>query len=498
MAAVALFLLFASLSTAQKNDFLWGTATASYQVEGAVDEDGRKDSIWDVFCRQAGKIANGDTGDVADDDYHRFEEDIQLMVDLKLTNYRLSIAWPRILPDGYTVNQAGIQHYAKVIQMLLDHGIEPLVTLYHWDLPQAVYEETNGGWNNVSIVDYFIRYADTVFFHFHDMVRHWLTFNEPWTFCVNGYDEGTHAPGRCSDDTKCAEGDSSTEVYQCTHSVLLSHAAAVKMFRGRGYGENAEIGITLNINWAEPASDSKEDADAAERNLVWQGAWYADPIWKGDYPDIMKEYIGDRLPKFTKAQKEDLKGSWDFFGLNHYTSGWVTPADACSGKECNWATDQRTSVKAKNQHNGTLIGPQADSDWLYVAPYGIRMLMDWIKERYDNPPIYITENGVDVPGENDMTLEDALKDEFRVNYYKQYIGNVTEAKKDGVDIRGYFAWSLMDNFEWADGYSRRFGLHYVDYENNLTRHQKDSAKWFSKYTQSNPTADYDRHLELTR
>jgi len=416
-----------------------------------------------------------------------------------VSNYRLSISWSRILPDGHTINAEGVTHYVEVITELLAQDIEPFVTLYHWDLPQAVYEETNGGWINESIVDYFVTYADTVFDLFHKFVPNWLTFNEPWTFCVEGYDGGQHAPGRCSDRDYCDEGDSSTEVYQCAHSVLLAHAATVKLFRDRGYSEYGDIGITLNCDWAEPASESPQDVAAAQRNLEWQLGWFADPIWFGDYPKEMKERVGYRLPIFTKEQQTQLKGSWDFFGLNHYTTKWVADNDGepeCTGTDCDWFTDQYTNTSPKNQHNGTMIGVKAESDWLYVVPWGIRKMLHWVKSRYGNPPIYVTENGVDVPNENDKPLDEALADMFRVDFYKYYIGNMSLAVQEGVDVRGYFAWSLMDNFEWADGYSKRFGLHYVDYDNNLTRYQKDSAKFILNYTVQNPHADYETHLKL--
>jgi len=484
-----------------QSEFSWGTATASYQVEGAVTKDGRLPSIWDTFCETSNKVYMNQSGAVADDDYDRFLEDIQLMVDLNLTNYRFSIAWPRILPDGKTVNQAAIQHYQQVIDALLQHNIDPFVTLYHWDLPQAVFDATNGGWINSSIVDYYVQYATTIFEAFSGSVKRWITFNEPWTFCVEGYDLGTHAPGRCTTiagKQSCPTGNSSTEVYLCAHSVLLSHAAAVKVFRTHGYDQQAEIGMTLNIDWAEPASDSQADQDAAERNLIWQGAWFADPLFFGDYPQIMKDYVGDRLPVFTQQQQAELKGSHDYFAFNHYTSKWVKDVGEYNGSYPDWFTDQRTNESPTNQYNGTVIGPQADSTWLYVVPDGIYKMLHWVNDRYNHPPIFITENGVDVPNESAMPLEQALNDTFRINFYDQYIGNATKAKSEGVDLRGYFAWSLMDNFEWADGYSKRFGVHYVNYTANLTRYTKDSAYWFANYTKNNPTADYQTHLQLKK
>ena len=300
--------------------------------------DGRLPSIWDTFSETPNKVHNNETGEIADDNYNRFMQDIKLMQDLNLTHYRMSIAWPRILPDGKTVNEKGIAHYKKVINALLDAGIEPFVTLYHWDLPQAIYEATNGGWINESIVEYFELYAQTVFDNFNDTVKYWLTFSEPWTFCFVGYDAGVHAPGRCTGCTPFG-GNSSIEPYQCAHNVLLSHAAAVKYFRSKN--TDGQIGITLNIDWAEPASESDADYNASQRRLIFSGGWFADPIYFGDYDDVMKEYVGDRLPVFTQSQKDDLKGSHDFFGLNHYTTKWIVALPEYDGPNPDWTTVKR-------------------------------------------------------------------------------------------------------------------------------------------------------------
>ena len=419
--------------------------------------DGRWPSIWDTFSAIPNKVHNNETGEIADDNYHRYKQDIQLMKDLNLTHYRLSFAWSRILPDGKNINQKGIDHYKDVIDELLAAGIEPFVTLYHWDLPQSVYNITNGGWINSSIVDYFKVYAETVFDNFHDKVKYWLTFNEPWTFCYLGYDAGVHAPGRCTDcDPEYLRGNSSIEGYQCAHNVLLSHAAAVKVFRNKSYDKNTtngkvdgQIGITLNVDWGEPASSSEADYNASQRRLIWALGWFADPVFFGDYPQIMKDYIGDRLPTFTDQQKKDLTGSHDFFGLNHYTTKWIKATEKYDGDSPDWSTDQRNSDSACNQYNNTPIGIEADSDWLWDVPWGIYKMIKWIDNRYGNPPIYITENGCDVPNEDSLSLEEILNDTFRIRFYDGYITSVTKARSEGSDIRGYFAWSLMDNFEWV-------------------------------------------------
>lgn len=265
-----------------------------------------------------------------------------------------------------------------------------------------------------------------------------------------------------------------------SHHLLLAHARAVHTYRNKYQSQNGKIGITLNINWALPYSSSSEDKAAQERNLLFQGGWYADPVFFGDYPEIMKKLVGERLPTFTQEQKQMLKGSHDFFGLNHYTSNWAKD-DPHAPIGQGWGTDQK--VQTSHVRDGIPIGPQAASDWLYVYPQGMKEILLWIHNRY-NTSVFVTENGVDVPGENEMPLKEALNDTFRVNYFKDYLQNLKEAVAAGVDVQGYFAWSLLDNFEWADGYHFRFGINYVDYEHNLTRYEKDSAKWFTQMIQS--------------
>jgi len=427
-----------------------------------------------VFSHTPGKTANNDTGDVADDNFHRYLEDIALMKRLGFKNYRFSLSWSRLFPTGRPpINPAGFQHYSNLIDALLATGIEPFVTLYHWDLPEAL----QGGWLAPTIADDFALYANAVFGEFGDRVKKWITFNEPLSFTWLGYGTGLHAPGRCSNRTICAAGNTSTEPYIAAHNVLLAHSAAVNLYK-KGFQptQGGIIGITLNCDWAEPYSSSQADVSAAERHLEFQLSWFADPVFKGDYPQSMKTLVGDRLPRFTQAQQLMLNGSWDYFGLNHYTSGYSrnNPKPVPGG---GWSEDQQVTVL--DSRDGKLIGPQADSSWLYVVPWGIHRMLRWVAQRYGSPPIYITENGVDVPNENSIPLPEVLHDQFRVSFYEQYISNVSLAISEGVDVRGYFAWSLMDNFEWADGYTKRFGLNYVDYAHNLTRYSKDSAKWFS-------------------
>jgi len=461
-------------------NFLWGTATAAYQCEGAWNIS-RGLSIWDVFSHTPGKTRNGETGDVADDQYHRYEEDIAIMKSLGLKHYRLSIAWPRLFPNGTgTPNQDAIVFYNKVINSLIANGLSPFVTLYHWDLPNQLHTSYRG-WLDEKIVNDFGLYVETAFRSFGDRVKHWITFNEPTSFINQGYGSGAHAPGRCSNRTICTEGDSATEPYIVAHNVLLSHARAVDIYRRFFQPEQkGAIGITLIIDWAEPLTNSSADFAAAERHMEWQAAWYADPIFRGDYPESMKIGVGSRLPVFTEEQKRLLRGSWDYFGLNQYTTKYVSNYPDQKGQ--GWDEDQKLNVSS--ERNGIPIGPSADASWLLVVPWGMHRVLHWVARRYDNPPIYITENGVSVPNENNLPLEEALNDQFRIDYYSQYISNVSLALSEGVDVRGYFAWGFIDDYGWQDGYAHRFGLVYVDWKDGLKRYLKNSAKWYGKLVNS--------------
>lgn len=461
--------------------FILGAATAAYQIEGAATEGGRMWSIWDTFSHIEGNTYNNQTGDVACDHYHHVSDDIQLMKDMGLKHYRMSLSWPRIMPDGVNVNEEGVAFYDNLFSQLIEAGIEPAVTLYHWDLPQEL-DNTMGGWLNASITDYFLDYAKFCFEHFGEKynIKYWITFNEPLTFVNLGYSTGTHAPGRCTD---CDRGDSSTEPYTVAHNVLNTHAATYRAYKETEQGANGKMGITLNSVWGEPldASDPTSVA-AAERFVEFELAWFADPVFLGDYPAVMRKRVGDRLPTFTEDEREALLGAWDFFGLNHYTSKYIASSGESGGTS--WADDCGTTSYTKDL-DGNAIGADSDSSWLKVVPWGFRKSLNWVKDRYDNPPILVTENGVSVPGESDAALEDALADTFRVDFYSQYIGNMSLAiDEDGVDVQGYFAWSFMDNFEWTDGYNVRFGMHYVDYDTE-ERYAKDSSRWYKDVIANN-------------
>ena len=451
--------------------FVWGTATSAYQIEGAANQDGRGPSIWDAFCAEPGRVANGDSGDQACDHYHRFREDIALMADMGVTAYRFSISWPRILPDGTNakVNQAGIDFYNALIDCCLEHGIQPWATLYHWDLPQALQEQEQG-WLNPVITDRFADYAAVCFEHFGDRVKHWITINEAWVVAILGYGQGVFAPGRTSN----------TEPYQVAHHLLVAHAKAVDVYRREFQSQQGGmIGITNNCDWREPKTDSTADREAAQRALEFFLAWFADPIYLGDYPASMREYVADRLPEFTAAERALVKGSSDFFGLNHYTTMYASQ----SGDQVQESAVYGNGGLSEDQQ----IDLSVDPDWQKttmqwaVVPWGCRKLLHWISDRYDNPPLYITENGC---AYDDHPVDGEVNDQARIEYYAAYLAECAQAMEQGVDLRGYFAWSMLDNFEWASGYGQRFGLHYVDFD-TMERIPKASARWFKEQLKSN-------------
>lgn len=451
--------------------FKWGSATASYQIEGAWLEDGRGLSIWDAFSHTAGKTENGDTGDVADDHYHRWMDDIKLMKDMGLKHYRLSFSWPRILPAGRgVVNQKGIDFYNKLIDGLLANNIEPVVTLYHWDLPLAL-EIEEGGMLSPSFPAAFSDYANICFKSFGDRVKWWLTFNEPWCCAVLGYDLGIHAPGRVVARDR--------EPYLAAHQILLAHAAAVEVYRNSYAAEQqGQVGLSCNCDWSEPApsddpSHYAANHQASERSVTFTLGWFLDPIFFGDYPEVMQKRVGDRLPRFTDAQKQLLKGSCDFIGLNHYSTRYVSPSPA-------FTPDPDPQSTSYTDDTGVVMSSdpawaQTDMGW-NIVPWGIRKTLIWLQKRYKCAGgILVTENGCAV---YEPSIEGGVNDTERVNFLTGYIKEVHQAIQEGVDCRGYFLWSFLDNFEWSYGYSKRFGIHYVDYK-TLERYPKLSAKWYS-------------------
>ncbi|CAA2998238.1 beta-glucosidase 40-like [Olea europaea subsp. europaea] len=468
--------------------FVFGTASSAYQYEGAVKIEGRGSTIWDQFAHSSGKVIDLSNADVAVNQYHVYPGDIQLMKDLGMDAYRFSIAWSRIYPNGTgKINRAGIKHYNNLINALQANGIEPYVTIYHWDLPQSLEDRYTGWLNRQSIKDYAV-YAETCFKEFGDRVKHWITFNEPHTFAVQGYDIGLEAPGRCSIllHSFCRAGNSATEPYIVGHNVLLSHAAAVDIYKKKYQPkQRGSIGISLDSFWYESKTNSSEDIEATQRAIDWNLGWFLEPLILGDYPNSMKTRVGSRLPRFTQAESSKLKGSFNFIGINHYTT-WYANVNHTNliGVLLNDSLADSGAIILPFK-DGKPIADRANSIWLYIVPHGIRSLMNYIREKYGNPLVIITENGMDDENSPLVSIKDALKDTKRIKYHNDYLTNLLAAiVEDGCNVKGYFAWSLLDNWEWAAGFSSRFGLYYVDYNDKLKRYAKDSVKWFKNFLSS--------------
>lgn len=490
-----LLLIFSKAVTASDRDtsmfnrssfpkqFIFGTASSSYQYEGAYNEDGRGPSMWDTYTHEhKERIAGGGNGDVANDHYHRYKEDVALMKDMGMDAYRFSISWSRLLPNGKLsggVNKKGIQFYNNLIDELLLRGLKPFVTLFHWDIPQNL-EDKYGGFLSPHVVPDFQDYAELCFKEFGDRVKHWITLNEPWTYSNGGYNLGFFPPTRCSRFIgNCSAGNSATEPYITAHHQLLAHAATVKVYRQKYQGtQNGKIGITLVCHWMVPFSQEKHDQDASQRAIDFMFGWFMDPLTYGNYPKSMQLLVGKRLPKFSQEQSNMVKGSYDFLGLNYYTANYAKMVPFSNDVQASYLTDSQ--VNLASVRNGIPIGARAGSPWLYVYPSGIQKLLLYTKLRYRNPVIYITENGVDEINNSSLSLREALEDNLRIDYYVGHLNFLKRAISKGVDVRGYFAWSLLDNFEWGDGYTVRFGINYVDFK-TLNRYPKHSSIWFKKF-----------------
>ncbi|XP_001637902.2 lactase/phlorizin hydrolase [Nematostella vectensis] len=459
--------------------FIWGVATAAHQIEGAWNEDGKGPNIWDAFSHKTGNIHNNENADIACDSYHKTDEDIQLLKSLGVSHYRFSISWARLLPDGLpdVVNKSGVEYYNRVIDKLLAVNIQPVVTLYHFDLPQALQDK--GGWLNSRVIEWFAGYARVCFKLFGDRVRLWLTINEPHEEALNGYGYGNFAPGIKRLDTA---------PYQVVHNMLRAHASAWHIydeeFRGSQHGK---LSIVTNSQFYEPKSTKPCDVAAADRGLQWYLGWIAHPVVYGDYPEGMKQVVAEkskkqgipcRLPSFTAEEKTYIKGTIDFFALNFYSASLTEHIDIPMNSNENWnyITDQE--IKTSRREHWIKGAP----DWLYCTPFGLRKILNWIKGNYNNPEIIITENGFSCDGEEDLSGDAALEDTHRVNYLKGYLNQALKSViKDGVQLTGYFLWSLMDNFEWDDGYKFRFGVHHVDFDDpHKHRTPKKSALVFKE------------------
>jgi beta-glucosidase len=426
-------------------EFRWGTATAAYQIEGAATEDGRGESIWDRFCATPGKVRNGDTGAVACDFYHRYREDVALMRDLGLDAFRFSIAWPRVLPTGRgRVNEAGLDFYDRLVDALLEAGIEPLATLYHWDLPQAL--EDRGGWTSRATVDAFAAYTDVVAARLGDRVRDWVTVNEPWVAAWLGYGRGIHAPGRASD----------ADAISASHHLLLAHGAAAETLRRRSPG--ARVGIALNLTHVDPASDTDGDRQAARALDGEMNRWYLDPVFRGEYPADQLERFERHLPRLEASDLTSMRAPLDFLGVNYYTRFVVQTNGSAGGPA--YVDDPRARRTAM--------------DW-EIYPEGLYDLLRRLDAEYDAPAIAVTENGAAFGDVRDT--DGAVRDPEREAYLAEHVDAVARAVAAGVPVDGYFVWSLLDNFEWAYGYSKRFGLVYVDYTTQ-ERVPKTSFRWY--------------------
>lgn len=434
-------------------DMKWGTATASYQIEGAAFEDGRGLSIWDTFSHTPGKVINGDNGDVACDSYHRYEEDIELMKELGIDVYRFSVAWPRIFPKGRgEVNPKGLDFYHSFVDKLIENGIEPMCTLYHWDLPQTLQDE--GGWDNRETIDAFVEYSELMFKEFSGKIKYWITLNEPWCISYLSNYLGLHAPG--NKDLQLA-----TNV---AHNLLVAHGRTVKKFRDLGM--EGEIGYAPNTTWLEPFSNKQEDIEACRRENAFFIEWFMDPVFLGEYPQFMVDWFekkGVTVP-IQEGDMEDIHQKIDFLGINYYT-GHIAQYKENEGL-FDWEM-------VEMGYERTDIG------WP-IYPEGFYKVLTYITERYGNVPVYITENGSCY---NHEPENGRVKDEPRIKYLKQHLTALSRSIESGVNIKGYLTWSMLDNFEWAEGYSKRFGLVHVDY-NTLERTKKDSYYWF-KHTAAN-------------
>jgi beta-glucosidase len=437
--------------------FVWGAATSSYQVEGAAQEDGRGESIWDRFSHTPGKTFNGDTGDVACDHYHRYADDVRLMSALGLQAYRFSIAWPRILPEGKgQVNERGLAHYDRLVDALCQAGITPFVVLYHWDLPQTLDEA--GGWTNRDITDHFAHYADVVSRRLGDRVKHWATFNEPLCIALLGYVIGEHAPGH--------KDQTFVEATKALHHVFLAHGKALPILRANS--ADSQLGIMLNIYPIYPASDSEADRAAAVRFDLYNNGLFAAPVLKGEYPAELLKGFGPAAPPIQPGDMEVIGAPLDFVGLNYYTRSVV--AD-------NPEAPDPLKVTMKRMESSEYT----DTDW-EVYPDGLRELLVHVQQEYHPKAIYVAENGCAMP--DVMDADGQVHDPRRVAYLRTHLHALRQAIAQGVPVKGYFIWSLMDNFEWSLGYSKRFGIVYVDYPTQR-RIPKDSYRFYQDVIRAN-------------
>lgn len=430
-------------------DFIWGCATAAYQVEGATHEGGRGESIWDVFARIPGKVYAGQNGDVAVDQYHRYAEDIALMADLGVSHYRFSVAWPRIMPQGRgAVNERGMDYYKRLIECLCQHGIQPAVTLYHWDLPQTLQEA--GGWNNRDTAYYLAEYGNAVFQALGDTVPIWITLNEPWCSSMPSYATGHHAPG-------IAEPQ---QAFNAIHHLNLGHGLLVQAFRGGGHA--GQIGITHNLAAPYPLTGSAEDALAADRAADNRSYMFINPLLGKEYPQRHLDANKVKMP-VQSGDAAIMALPIDFMGINYYFEDTVRYDEN--------APEQFAICPAQ--------GPFTATGW-HITPHGIVHLMEFVQREMGPIEMYITENGRAT--QNDVVQNGRIHDFERICYLQEHLDMCKKAVEDGLPLKGYFVWSFIDNYEWGCGYEKRFGIVHCDYQ-TLARTPKDSFSFYKKYIQ---------------
>lgn len=441
--------------------FLWGAASAAHQIEGAYNEDGKGLGIWDALTQEPGHIAHGENGNVACDHYHHYKEDIALMKEIGLKSYRFSISWPRVFPEGTgKVNVCGLNFYKNLVNELTEAGIEPMVTLYHWNLPMAVYEK--GGWTTPEIVRWFEEYVEVIVRELQGKVKYWITFNEPQLFVGAGLLGGVHAPFEKNDEST---------VMEITRNVLLSHGTAVKVIR-KYCGTDAKIGMAPTGEVVIPKDLTEEGIEEARKKsfsinkFFFAGAntWWADPVFKGDFPAEAKELFGEMLPKFSEEEWKLISQPLDFYGFNIYQAGGNPfPPEQFAYDRYSYQGSPRTAV-----------------DW-NVTPDVLYWCCRFFYERYGKP-LLITENGM--AGYDWVSLDEKVHDPLRIDFMHRYLLSLKKAMEEGFPVLGYQYWSVMDNYEWTEGYDKRFGLIYIDYRTQK-RTLKDSAYWYRDVIRNN-------------
>ncbi|TQL48791.1 beta-glucosidase [Homoserinimonas aerilata] len=453
--------------------FVFGSATASYQVEGAFDEDGREPSIWDTFSKTPGKTVGGHTGDIADDHYHRLDEDLDIMQRLGLEAYRFSIAWPRIQPSGSgPVNRRGLGFYNRLIDGLLARGIRPIATLYHWDLPQPL--EDAGGWPARDTAHRFAEYAALAGEAFGDRVAQWTTLNEPWCSAYLGYGSGAHAPGRTS----------GADALAAVHHLNLAHGLGLQALRSVVAGD-PDYSVTLNFHVLRPGTDKEESANEAMRRIdALANRAFTGPMLQGEYPeDLIADTSSVTDWAFVKpGDLQQVKQPIDVLGVNYYSTATVRMWDGTSPRQSNDGHKDAGGTPWPGSERVEFIeqpGPYTAMGW-NIAPDGLEELLLSLKEQFPELPLMITENGASF---DDEVIDGAVHDVDRTDYLQRHFTAAHRALQQGVDLRGYQVWSLLDNFEWSYGYTKRFGIVYVDYD-TLERTLKDSALWYAKLIES--------------